>query len=300
MQSGATLIRQSAIPEISRHNKEVKAPNMATTTRRQLLPQFSSPTFTPSLFYARLTSLAACGNGFFRWNATPWLGLFLEANHQMIVWDRLVRDKNLAIPPKEPSRTATLHLGTTQGNQNIFVLFPNIDMSAREMMEDKGIIQRWTDDVMNAALDRVFPQSERDRRFGTGRFRQIKCNSEAARGSRYDSSIVEPLNTRFLPQLWEAMQESITANPSLSMFRDAILFTFWATELPVFDTPSPGDNTMSVIHTWPARSAEEVLEKELSKWDSFMDMAHVDGDSLHIRGEYRFHTVLATRCNGRA
>jgi hypothetical protein len=65
----------------------------------------------------------------------------LGADHQKIMWDRMANDRNLTIPPKELSKTAVLHFGTTQGNQNIFIPSPNINMSARELARDQKIIR---------------------------------------------------------------------------------------------------------------------------------------------------------------
>lgn len=260
---------------------------MASSLPKQSFPQFWAPTFVPDILYARLTSLAACKNDTFSWNATPWLGPFLTADDQLIVWDRLAREKNFQIKQKNLDATAILHLGTTQrGRQNIFLMFPNIDKSMKSLAGNQKIMQLWTDDIMNAALERAFP------RRGTNSFKLIQLNSQALRVEAmevdYDIPIIVPLSGELLPQLWEEVQKIISAETHLSRFKDMVLFAFSAQESP-YCVASTNGGSFEITSPFPMKSAEEVLDDELNKLDEFMDMAYVEKETLHIRGEFRFH-----------
>ncbi|KAF2099570.1 cytochrome P450 [Rhizodiscina lignyota] len=46
---------------------------------------------------------------------------------------------------------------------------------------------------------------------------------------------------------------------------------------------------LTTTHARPVDSAEAALEDVLQNWDKWIDMAYVEKETLHIRGEFRFH-----------
>jgi hypothetical protein len=155
---------------------------MATSTPKQSFPEFMKPTFTPSLLYARLTSLVACQKGWLMWNASPWLGPLFKTAHREAILDCLRLETALSLTQKDLQQTAFLHLGTVAGcQQNIFVMFPHLHQGVESLVKNEQIMQIWTNDVMNAALNDILPSGRRDFRFVMGSYELMKLNSQAAR-----------------------------------------------------------------------------------------------------------------------